>query len=94
MFKLKDNIDLKELEKFDYTYKDMFGAYTKNVNVSGIYTMTILVNVKNSQFRDREIHFHSSNWMDLIISKERQAYFIKELIDAELVEEREYAKIN
>lgn len=79
MLKIKDNVDLKELEKFNYKLEEWDNYYRKeeekhSVQIN-IFDREILV------FKLRE----NSNWGDYIKDEEVKKY-IQDLIQAGLVE--------
>lgn len=90
MKKIKDSVDLKELENFGYKFDDtVFGGYIKRIN-NGNNTIAILINVNNPQYTKREIYINSTDWLHNLafsIQSKVQEDFIKDLIDAELVED-------
>lgn len=85
MLKVKDNIDLKELEKYDYYFEEMYDAYVKYVDTV-FHTIRIFVNVSNQHFKFKEIHCNSTYVFDCIFKEDRIEMLCKDLIQAGLVE--------
>ena len=85
MLKLKDNVDLKELEKFGFLYSDYYDAYVRTMNLQ-LYSVTIRVFVDNPNYKKGEVTAESSVWYDLIFSDDRMSFLNKDLIQAGLVE--------
>lgn len=85
MLKIKDTVDLKELEKFGFVYDEIYDAYTKEIDL-GIYYVKIRVFLSNPNFKHNEITCQSSIWYDTLFDDNRIAYLITDLIKADLVE--------
>lgn len=85
MLKVKDNIELKELEKYDYYFEEMYDAYVKYVD-TGFHTIRIFVNVSNQHFKFKEIHCNSTSMFDCIFKEDRIEMLCKDLIQAGLIE--------
>ena len=91
MLKIKDNVDLKELEKFGFSQigLPMFSTWFKNLD-NNIF---LSIDEKNSLYKHSEVisyKGHPKNWLDLggniyeeIETKEE---YIQDLIQAGLVE--------
>lgn len=78
MFKIKDNVDFKELEKYGYEYK--YGEYEKRFK-NGKY----IIDIPTIFSISRRIIFHKKKGTFYIITKPRKR-LIKDLIKAGLVE--------
>lgn len=87
MYKIKDNVDLKELEKYGFKYNSMYYAYTK-VFTYGFFTRHINIYIDNPRFQYREMRAYSSIPYDLL-NDEYIESVIQDLIDADLVEKVE-----
>ena len=92
MYKIKDEVDLKELEKFGYTLEDWDNYYRKkedgyNVQIN-IYDREILV------YKFRENY----NWGDYLghfkEDEEKIKQYIADLVKADIVEKVEEVKRN
>ena len=75
MLKIKDDVDLKELEKFDFKYNDDIGQYVLN-----LINKPLTINVWN-----RKINIEDYN----ILTENILANSLYDLIQAELVEKVE-----
>ena len=75
MLKIKDDVDLKELEKFDFKYNDDIGQYVLN-----LINKPLTINVWN-----RKINIEDYN----ILTENILANLLYDLIQAELVEKVE-----
>ena len=75
MLKIKDNVDLKELEKFDFYYNDDIGQYVLN-----LINKPLTINVWN-----RKINIEDYN----ILTETILANLLYDLITAGLVEKIE-----
>ena len=75
MLKIKDNVDLKELEKFDFKYNDDIGQYVLN-----LINKPLTINVWN-----RKINIEDYN----ILTENILANLLYDLIQAGLVEKVE-----
>ena len=75
MLKIKDNVDLKELEKYGY-YKDCNNEYYKDDEYCG-ERVSIFVNENKTFFIE---------WGYYIMRNEEQERFLQDLIKAGLVE--------
>lgn len=75
MLKIKDNVDLKELEKFGYE-KDATGTYCKNDRFAD-EGVSIFVNEDKTFFIE---------WGWYVMRNEEQERFLQDLIKANLVE--------
>lgn len=84
MLKIKDNIDLKELEKFGFRYDKVLNKYTKVFDY-GFFWRDIDVYIDNPNFKHREIKAYSSIMTDSI-KEEWIENNIQDLIKADLVE--------
>lgn len=94
MLKIKDNVDLKELEKFGFEYDDYLGEYVKSVNslktkgmfVPYVHTGEMFIN------KDGTIYEKISNnyWNVENEHKEAIDKIIHDLIKADLVEKVEW----
>lgn len=73
--RIKDDVDLKELEKFGFIYKDEIGQYVYNV-----INEPLTINVWNRKFNITDYHTLTAN---ILIDK------IYDLIQAGLVEKVE-----
>lgn len=85
MLKIKNNIELKQLEKFGFEYERMYGAYVKYRD-TGLHTIHIFVNVSNHNFKPNEIHCNSSSVIDCVFKEDRIELLCNDLIEAGLVE--------
>lgn len=88
MLKIKDNVDLKELEKFGFKYNERYDAYERIVDF-GINKITTRIFLKNPNFKKYQLTAESSIWYDLLFTDERIASLNKNLIQAGLVEKVE-----
>lgn len=84
MRKIKDNINLKELEKFGFRYDKVLNKYTKVFDY-GFFWRDIDVYIDNPNFKSRQIKAYSSIMAD-IIKEEWIENNIQDLIKADLVE--------
>ena len=90
MLKIKDNVDLKELEKFGFEYDDYLEEYVKSINslktkgtfIPYVHTGEMFIK------KDRTIYEKISNnyWNVENEHKEAIDEIISELIKADLVE--------
>ena len=87
MLKIKDNVDLKELEKFGFEYDFKFNYYVKRVNYQ-FYYREIIVFISNPNFKEREIQGYSSIFQDIPCEKWLENN-IQDLIKVDLVEKVE-----
>lgn len=85
MLKIKENIDLKELEKFGFLYSDYYNAYVRTMNLQ-LYSVTIRVFVDNPNYQKGELTAESSVWYDLLFPDDRMERLNTDLIQAGLVE--------
>lgn len=97
MLKIKDNVDLKELEKFRFTHWQIgfTGYYFKEIDSYKGIKIYIYDNIsdweyKNAGMKERYLYIQES----IYIKKFNRKYFkyIKDLIQAGLVEKVEFAK--
>ena len=91
MLRIKDNVDLKELEKFGYSQKGlpMFNDWFKNLDNN----VFIAINERNNVVSSSEISAYKGNpksWLDLggnvYEQIETKQEYIQDLIQAGLVE--------
>jgi hypothetical protein len=80
MFKVKDDIDLKELDRFSYSHQKSSGVYFDGLLIKEIkgepYNIDICIDITTREiFQNRENRYC-----------ELQERFIQDLIDANLVE--------
>ena len=87
MLKIKDNVDLKELEKFGYIYDEQLNKYTKLFHYCWFWR-EIDVYIDNPNFKSREIQAYSSIITE-IVKEEWIEKNIQDLIKADLVEKVE-----
>lgn len=78
MLKIKDNVDLKELEKFGFKYNDIDGTYGKDTHGYSL----IKVNVWNKIIELHLLH----NGFDIGITRKVNYMPLYDLIKADLVE--------
>lgn len=78
MLKIKDNVDLKELEKYGFE-KDMTGTYCKD-DILAYERVNIFVNNDRTFFIE---------WGWYVMHNEEQERFLQDLIKADLVEKVE-----
>ena len=93
MLKIKDNVDLKELEKFGFEYDDYLEEYVKSINslktkgmfVPYVHTGELFIK------KDRTIYDKISNNYWNVESEHKEAIdkIISDLIKANLVEKVE-----
>ena len=88
MLKIKDNLDLKELENFGYYYSNEHKAYKKDY-FTGLHTIYIYVFVDNHNYKHRQIDANSSNIIDCVFREDRLLALCKDLVEAGLVEKVE-----
>ena len=65
MLKIKDNIDLKELEKYGFIFDRTLNKYTKVIDYPFFYR-EIDVYIVNPNFQPREIKAYSSIVQDVV----------------------------
>ena len=91
MLKIKDNIDLKELEKYGYTKYDI-GKYEKEITLGNLNTLFINISREKIFFRI-EFRFFGGISNTPYTQKEfgffRTRYHLKDLIKNKLVEKVE-----
>lgn len=85
MLKIKDNVDLKELERFGFYYSNYYNAYERQQNF-GINTITTRVFLNNPNYKKGELTAESSVWYDLLFTDNRMEGLNTDLIQAGLVE--------
>ena len=85
MLKIKDNVDLKELEKFGFKYNEKYEAYIRLSDL-GICNIKTYVFLHNQNYKKYELVCESSIWYDLIFSDDRIGLLNQDLIQAGLVE--------
>ena len=88
MLKLKDNIDLKELETFGYYYSNEHKAYKKDY-FTGLHTIYLYVFVDNHNYKHRQISANSSSVIDCVFREDRLLALCEDLVKAGLVEKVE-----
>ena len=88
MLRIKDNIDLKELEKFGYYYSKEHKAYKKDY-FTGLHTIYLYVFVDNHKYKHRQISANSSNIIDCVFKEDRLLALCNDLFEAGLVEKVE-----
>lgn len=84
MLKIKDNVDLKELEKYGFRYDRGLNKYTKMINYGFIWR-DIDIYIDNPNFKPREIKAFSNVMLD-IVKEDWIENNIQDLIKADLVE--------
>jgi hypothetical protein len=83
MLKIKDNVDLKELEKFGYTDNFVTNCGTSlYVKSDNLYDLNVRIFVEE----DRTFFIE---WGEYLICGDEQERFLQDLIDADLVEKVE-----
>lgn len=87
MLKIKDNVDLKELEKYGFEYDFKLNYYVKRINYQ-FYYREIVVFINNPNFKVRELKVYSSVIQDNPNEKWLESN-IQDLIKANLVEKVE-----
>lgn len=85
MLKIKDEIDLKELEKFGFEYSETYNAYEKIIDMK-LYAITTRVFLNNPNFVKRQIDCESSIWYDTLFDDDRIEWVNKDIVEAGLVE--------
>jgi hypothetical protein len=88
MLKIKNNVELKELEKFGFEYDENYEAYIRfsNLGISNIKTYVFL---RNPNYKKNQLVCESSVWFDTIFKDDRIALLNQDLIKAEIVEKVE-----
>lgn len=87
MLKIKDNVDLKELEKYGFEYDFKLNYYVKRINYQ-FYFREIVAFISNPNFKKGEIQVYSSVIQDNPSEKWLESN-IQDLIKANLVEKVE-----
>ena len=75
MLKIKDNVDLKELEKYGFKYLEVFGCWQRVIEFGRVITAT-------SIYDDKEIDTNLNE-------NDTEKFLIQDLIKADLVEKVE-----
>lgn len=85
MLKIKDGIDLKELEKFGFVYENLYSGYVKYIN-TGFHIIYIIVFENNSNYEKGTIKGNSNKAIDCIFKDDRLMGLCKDLVESGLVE--------
>lgn len=88
MLKIKNEVDLKELEKFGFYYSNNNKAYKRDY-YTGLHTIYIYVFVDNHNYKHRQIDANSSSVIDCMFRDDRLLGLCKDLVEAGLVEKVE-----
>lgn len=85
MLKIKDNINLKELEKFGFSFNELYECYERTIDFV-INAVTTRVFPHNINYKKNQLVCESSMWMDILFPDERIERLNNDLIQAGLVE--------
>ena len=85
MLKFKNDIDLKELEKFGFYYSNNNKAYRKDY-YTGLHTIYIYIFIDNQNYEHRQIVANSSSVIDCVFKDDRLLGLCEDLVKAGLVE--------
>lgn len=88
MLKIKESVDLKELEKFGFGYNEKYEAYIRLSDL-GIQNIKTYIFLHNPNYKKYELVCESSLWYDRIFSDDRIGLLNQDLIQAGLVEKVE-----
>lgn len=83
--RIKDNIDLKELEKFGFRYNKLYECYERITDFS-LNIITTRIFTHNINYEQNQLVCESSVWFDLLFPDERIERLNNDLISAGLVE--------
>lgn len=85
MLKIKDNVDLKELEKFGFYKSDLTGSYSKTIQCKNKKDKTIIF-VNDSRYFHKYKKSHVVSNLYVVDHMQVRKTDLKDLIQAGLVE--------
>jgi hypothetical protein len=86
VLKIKEGVDLKELEKFGYEYEELYSGYVKYIN-TGFHIIYIIVFENNRNYEKGTIKGNSNKAIDCIFKDDRLLGLCDDLVKANLIEQ-------